>query len=809
MRPPFLTQTPTRPMLRNYVTIAVRNLWTHRGHTIINVVGLALGLAACVLLAMYVRQETSYDEFHEKAGRIYQVVTTMSRSGSVNRLASTPVPSGPEMRASFPQVERLVRLDNRTAVAKVGETSWETDVLFAGAGFFEMFSFPLVRGTPATVLNEPTSVVVTTETAKRYFGTTDVVGRRLSLQLEGTFYEFTVSGVAEPAPRTSSIPFGVVVPFAKLTQIDRTFDNPSWRTLGPQVFAQLPSPDHADRLSAQFPEFIRQHVPTDNAASTSFELLPLTQIHLTPGIHGQLVAPSRPLYAYILAGLAAFILLVAGINFVTLASGRAAGRAREIGVRKTLGAGRGQIMAQFWGEALLLCAGALVLGLLLARAALPVFSQLVDTELAATALLQPEMGLVLVGLLGLVGLLAGAYPALVLSRFEPVSVLRGRSSGSGSPRLVQGLVVLQFVLSTGLIIGTAAMWQQMDLLQSKDLGFDREHVITVDARLARGQQQPLVERMRQAASRSASIQHVTATWGELATEGALPNRLPAKSGGDQIKAHPLRAHYDVVDTFGLTLTDGRRFSPDYGRDAQGKTVLVNQALVDAFGWDDPLGKRVSMRFGVQNAEVVGVVENFHFQTLHRSIEPLVIHMPVRTAPNRLYARIAPGQTDAALDQLRAVWNETVPALPFSMSFLDATIERQYRAEQRWTRIVTWGAGFALFIACLGLFGLATLAARRRVKEIGIRKALGATATSVVRLLSVDFLKLVGVAVVLALPLAYWGVQQWLQTFAYRIELGITTVLGAAVLALSVALLAVITQTLRAAQVDPATTLRDE
>jgi putative ABC transport system permease protein len=796
-------------MLRNYFTIAARTLWTHRGHTVINGVGLALGLAACMLLALYVQQEVSYDEFHEKADRIYQVVTTMSRSGSVDRLASTPVPSGPEMRASFPQVERLVRLDEQTGVAKVGDTSWETDVLFAGAGFFEMFSFPLRRGRAKTALDDPNSVVLTTEKARTYFGSTNVVGRRLSLQLNGTFYEFTVAGVARPAPNTSSIPLGVVVPFTRLTQIDRTFKDSSWRTLGPQVFVQLPSPDHADRLSARLPEFVRQHVPKESAANTSFGLLPLTEIHLTPDVYGQLVPPSRPLYAYILAGLAAFILLIAGINFVTLATGRSAGRSREIGVRKTLGAGRGQIMTQFWGEALLLCGGAVGLGLLLTWAALPVFSRLVNADLTASALLQPEMILVMIGLLGLVGLMAGAYPAVVLSRFEPVSVLRGQASGSGSPGLVQGLVVLQFVLSIGLITGTAAMWQQMDLLRSKNLGFEQEHLVTVDARQVRSQQGTLLKRLRQAAGRSASIQHVTATWGEVATEDALPNRLPTTSGEKQIKAHPLRAHYDVVDAFALTLTEGRSFSPEYGRDARGESVLVNEALVDAFGWKDPLGKTVSMRFGVRDAEVVGVVEDFHFQTLHRPIEPLVIHMPVRTAPNRLYARIAPGQTDAALDQLRAVWNETVPALPFSALFLDATIERQYRADRRWTRIITWGAGFAIFIACLGLFGLATLAARRRVKEIGIRKALGATAASVVRRLSLDFLKPVAVAALLAMPLAYWGVQQWLQTFAYRIDLGIASFLGAAVLALGIALLAVITQTLRAARIDPATTLRDE
>jgi putative ABC transport system permease protein len=797
-------------MFKNYVTIAARTLWTHKGYTVINIVGLALGLAACVLLALYVRQETSYDTFHEKADRIVQVLDVTTREdGSTDRLAPTPVPLAEPLRTQMPQIERLVRLSEKTGVVKVDDTAWETDVLFAGTGFFEMFSFPLVRGTPETVLDAPNAAVLTTEKAQTYFGTTDVVGRRLPVRVNGTFYDVTVAGVTEPAPSTSSIPLGVVLPFAKLEQIDPVYQNPNWRTMAPLLFAELTRADQADALAAQLPRFVEQNVPEDHAQRMSIELLPLTDVHLTPDVYGQLVPPSRPLYAYILGGIATFILLIACINFVTLASGRSAGRSQEIGVRKTMGAGRGQIMAQFWGEALLLCGAALVVGLGLARIALPVFNGLVGKELSAVSLLQPEMVAVLLGLLVVVGCAAGAYPAVALSRFDPITVLRGRSERPSSPRLVRGLVVVQFVLSTGLIIGTAAMWQQMDLLQSKELGFQQEHVVHVDASLARGSTQQLVDRVRQATASSASIQHATALWSEIGTEGALPNRFPTSSGDAEIRAHALRAHYGITETLDLSLVQGRGFAPEYGGDAQGKAVLVNEALVRVFGWDDPLGKTLSVRFNVTDAQVVGVVENFHFQTLHQPVEPLVIHMRSMAPANQIYARIAPGQTDEALDHLRAAWTETVPDLPFSVSFLDAVVEQQYRSEQRWTQIVTYAAGFAVFIACLGLFGLATLAAQRRTKEIGIRKSLGATAQQMAVLLSTDFLKPVSLAVVVAIPVAYVGLHQWLHSFAYRVELGPALFVGASLLAVLIATGTVSIQAVRAARIDPAQTLRDE
>lgn len=797
-------------MLRSYLIVALRAIRKHTTHAAINVVGLALGLAVCLLIALYVRHEMAYDQFHTEADRIHQVLTVDTHeNGAQRRLAPTPIPLADALRGAFPQIEHLARLVERSGVVKSRDDAFEDDVLYADPAFFQMFSFPLVHGDPATALDAPNNVVLTTNNAERYFGTTDAVGRRLTIRLNGTVHTFTVRGVVEPAPRTSSIPLGIVVPFAKLEQIDDTFGNPDWRTLSPLVYVQLRRADPVNTWKEQLADFIDTHVSEDASAATSLDLLPLTDVHLTPNVYGQLEPTSRPLYAYILAGIAAFILLIACINFVTLAVGRSTERAREVGVRKTMGAGRWQVMAQFWGEALLLCAAALLLGLGVARLALPIFNDLVDKQLAADALLRPDMALVLIGLLGVVGLAAGGYPAAVLSRFQPVAVLRGQLPGGRPSRLVQGLVVVQFVLSIGLIAGTLVMWQQMDLLRTKDLGFQHEHVVQIDANLAQGQHRQLLERYRQLATSAPSVQHVTGAWGDIAVDDALPNRFDTRSGDQEVQAHAWRTHHDVVETLGLTLKTGRDFSPEHGADAAGETVLVNEALVQAFGWDDPIGKTLSVQHNVQDAAVVGVVEDFHFQSLRQEIGPLVLHMGPIAPANQLFARIAPGQTAEALDQLRTVWVETAPDLPFSFTFLDAAIEQQYRTDARWARIVTYAAGFALFIAGLGLFGLAALAVRQRTKEIGVRKVLGASAAHIVALLSTDFARLVGIAFVVAAPVAYWAARRWLQDFAYRIDLGPWVFLGAGALACAVALLTVGTQALRAARLDPATTLRDE
>ncbi len=787
-------------MFKNYLKIAYRNLKRNKGYAFINIAGLAVGLAVCLLMALYVRHERSYDRFHEKADRIFQVLTAFERAEQRSVLARAPVPLGETLGATFPEVERVVQLYSMNGVVRRGEKAFEEELLFATPGFFEMFSFELVRGSPATALDAPDAVVLTRETARKYFGGAGALGRRLSIRLRGTFYDFTVTGIAEAAPSTSSIRYDVLLPFGRLKSFVRSFANPNWGTLSPYIYVQLPSRAHAEVLEGKF-SVLQEQVP-ESQSGMQFRLLPLTAVHLTPGVSNPLEPTSRPAYAYILSGIALFILLIACINFTTLAVSRSARRAREVGMRKVLGAVRPQLIRQFGGEALLMSLVALLLGLALAELLLPAFSRLVDVPLSFAVWGQPVMLLVLGGLLLFVGLLAGSYPALYLSRFDPVTVLKGPFRALGKSRLTRVLVVFQFALSIFFIIGTLFMARQLDLLQTKELGFDEEQVIRFDVPFREGAR--LLGRYRNALADEPGVVRVSGSWEQLGGgDGVGFNRMPTTSGTTEMKLHAFGVAPGFLETLGIELIEGRSFSEARA----GGAVIVNEAMVRQMGWDRPLAREVSVRFTVENAPVIGVVENFHFRSLHHALTPLVMHT---SAPlTNLYVRIAPDDVPGTLATLEAAWEETAPEIPFAFTFLDEHIEQQYRADRRWARIISYAALLAVLIACLGLFGLAAFAAERRTKEIGIRKVLGASVPSIVVLLSKDFLKLVLVAFVIAAPLAYYAMSRWLEGFAYRTELGPWIFVGAGALALVIALATVSYQAIRAALANPVEALRAE
>jgi len=795
-------------MLRNYLTIALRTLWKHKTTSAINVTGLALGGAVVVLIALFVHHEWSYDAFHAKADRLVQVTHVSQFADQTSRTAMIPAPLPDVLRERAPGVERMVALKPGTVVAKQDAQSFEAEALYAEPAFFEMFSFPLVQGAPAEALRAPDGVVLTTEQARRVFGRTNVLGETLQLRLDQSFETFTVTGVAEPAPSTSSIPLSIVVPFDRLKDFDRTMQDPSWRTLSPLLYAELSGPGQTAGLERALEQIRANEMP--EAEQRRLALLPITETHLTTGIYGQLQPTSDPLYSYVLIGLAVFILGLALINFTTLSLARSADRGREVGMRKTLGARRRQVAAQFGGEALLATGISLVLSVGLALLMRPVFEQFVDQSLDASVLASGPALLAALGGWLAIGAAAGSYPALVLSGFRPITALRERAGLRHQPRLVAGLVVVQFVLAMGLVAGTFVMWQQFDLLQEKDLGFQREHVVQVDGSLLQGRDAGrLLGRMRQRAQSEASIQTVTGAWGEFALEGSLPNRFDVAADGQTVKSHAYRITPGFVETFDLQVLAGRAFEWDRPSDAR-SSVLVNRSFVEAAGWDEPLGKTLSIPIiGIRDVEVVGVVDDFHFQSLRQPIEPLMMHMQPTSPPRTLFARIAPGQTGAALDALRSAWDEIAPDLPFQHTFLDDALQAQYRSDQRWAQIITCAAGVALLIAALGLLGLALLAAQRRMREVSIRRVLGASNASVIALVARRFVALVAAAVVLAIPLAYLGVQEWLQAFAYRVDLGWAPFAGAAALVLALATATVALQVWRVTRTDPAQVLRAE
>ncbi len=545
--------------------------------------------------------------------------------------------------------------------------------------------------------------------------------------------------------------------------------------------------------------------PKENGTATrlpyGYRLQPLPAIHLDPAVAAGLTAPSDPRYSYILAAIALAILLIACINFTLLAIGRSAGRAREVGVRKAIGARRHQLLFQFWGESILLSLLALVLGLSLAELFLPTFNTLAAKDLHFDYLQNAATVGALIGLMLLVGVLAGSYPALVLSGFKPVESLRQRMRLKGSNPLTRSLVVVQFALSVFLIVGTLVMLRQLDYVQTKNLGFDEEHVVVIPTNGLPGDE--LLARFRTALGPRRDVLGVTGM-----------NNAPAHGwsregwdykGEDKV-AYTYRVESDFLDVMGVDLVAGRNFDPSRSTDSTG-AVLVNEAFVRDFGWAEPLGQRLDGFYA--EPEVVGVVRDLHLLPLRQAVEPMVLTMDPGWGMGHLLVRIAPDDLSTTLAALEATWNGVALATPFQYSFLDDDLAKQYESERRWSRIVGYGALFAVLVACLGLFGLASLTVVQRTKEIGIRKALGATATNIAALLSKDFVVLVLVGVVIAAPLAYLAAERWLEGFAYRIDLGPGVFVLAGGTALVIALVTVSAHALRAATADPVQSLRYE
>ena len=820
-------------MLRNYLKIAWRNLRRNKTYAVINVAGLALGISCCILLALFVSSEWTYDRFHEKADRIVRVNRTKPNpSGDRVTHATTPAPLASALTATFPEVEMAVRMNKSSVrIAREGD-QFGAQALFADSTFFDAFSFSMRRGNPQRALRVPKGIVLTERAARTYFGTADPMGKSITVQIVDEAIEVEVTGIVKAPPTRSSIQFDVLLPFElykyQFSSTIRTFALQRWDVPVAATFALLRRADQRDKLEAELEAFATKHFGDTTPAEGGREvrvygndtgesevrlaLQQLTDIHLDPDISPTvLTAPSDPVYSYLLAGAAVLVLLIGGINFTTLALSRSADRAREVGVRKVLGAQQGQVRRQFWGEALLTSGVALVLGLGLAALFLPTFNQLVGTELSFR--LTPSLGAGFLGVALLVGLVAGSYPALILSRFEPVSLLRGSTQIGGRSLLVRGLVVLQFTISVGLVAGTLIMSEQLNFMRS-NLGFRTEQVVRIGDLGNTSEGKTMYRPFREEVQRHPGVGQVAASLFSFFGGGGLETPI-ALGDTAQVTANVLPIDSTFVETMGIGVTQGRAFSSQRATDRQ--AVLVNEAFVRAMGWTAPVSKQITLTEGsmigrvLGTATVIGVVENFHTRSMRHRIQPVMLTSSAifGGGVGSIYVRIRPERVGETLDALRQAWTAVAPERPFQYNFLDAVVDEAYRAEQRQRAIVRYAAGFALLVACFGLFGLAALAVARRRREVGIRKALGASVLSIIALFTKDFLRLTGVAVVLAVPLTYWGAQQWLRHFAYRTELGPWFFVAGAGLVLGVSAFTVGVQAWRAARVAPATTLRDE
>ena len=800
-------------MLHNYFTIAVRALRRHLGYSAINVVGLAVGLAVCLVIALYIRHELQYDRFHGELDRIHRVVQATPAGDAFGpssvRMLDGNVRTPPGLAYALAQgiagvaQATVVNARGDQLLSRGTERIYVDRLLRADTAFFEVFDgFDVLRGDPRSALDAPGGIVLTTSLAERLFGAENPVGQPVLLENEA---EYTVTGVVADPPSTSHLQFEAIRSLAEGERGARYGGPIRWRYFGSHIYLVLDEdadPRSVERAVRDF----EQRVAPDWKDEAELRLQLLTQVHLySEGLNADIGPQGDIRYLYFFGLIGALILGIASINYMNLATARSTQRAREVAVRKTVGAGRPQLVRQFLGEAVLIAALALPVALGLAQLALPVVNDVAGTALRLSDV---PLGTGVVGALGLVvcvGLGAGSYPAFALARFRPAEVLMQTGTGStrrGSAWLRKGLVVAQFAASVALILATLVVHAQLDYVQTKQLGFDEERVITFDKEPL-GDQYPA---FKTALQQQAAVTSVSAGPPAGIGHKNMTMPVPHPETGEEQWVTSMFVDYGYIETLGLTLKHGRSFTPDRPGDVN-RSVVLSEAAVAAYGVEgNPVGQQIP--WGNQQRTVIGVVEDFHNESLHEAIQPIALALNPESTWTAM-VRLAPGATETGLDAVRATWGQFLPDRPFAFSFLDQRVEAQYRAEQRLATLFGGFAGLAVVVAVLGLVGLAAFMAQQRTKEIGIRKALGASVASIVGLLSREFVALVAVAVGLGAPVAYWAMQQWMQNFAFRARMGAGLFLAVGGAALAVILLAVGYHATRAALTDPARALRDE
>lgn len=800
-------------MFKNYIKIAFRNLRKYKVYSLINILGLAVGMACFLLIVFYIQFEQSYDEFHQNVERVYKVVRLNTRGDQVERRVNTGAPLAPLMMENLSGLEAAVRLTCfRGELIGHGEDQFiERSFFFADESVFEVFTFPLVQGDQSTALKEPFSVVLTKEMAVKYFGDENPIGKTLSYKLRDKTFDFQVTGILAEIPRNSHLNFDFLASYRSLQPIvgewflTKHWDSPT------HTYVLLEKGYEEESLERLLPEFSEKHVDKWSFTSVSHELLPLKDVYFhSPGPAIGRWGNSQ--FLFVLTLVSVFIIVIACINFMNLATARSGIRAKEIGMRKVIGAQRPQLIRQFIGESLVFSFLAVFLSVLLVRLFLPTFSHLIGEGLGINILKNPEyMGTIFLTALA-VGIVAGSYPAFFLSSFRPSTVLKGEIRSGGSVIWVRkALVVGQFVLSIALITCSLFVVQQINFIKNMDVGFNKNHVVTIPV-----QEGSVLERSELLKNRwlqNSSILSVTASSMEPGVTSQ--NGINAKARGiEDLEMGIIYVDHDFVKTLEIEIAEGRDFSTDVSTDAT-EAILMNKTALERFGWDRGVGEPMELYWKMEGkivpgyqGRVVGVLQNFYFRDLTTPMQPILVKIDPRRFQYFL-VRIRGETMKQAIDHLRKTWKEFQFEYPFEFSFLEEDMNHVYRNFENFALMTRYGTLWAILISCLGLFGLASFTVERRTKEIGIRKVLGASVTSLIGLVNKEFLRLVALATIIAWLLAYYGMLRFLQYFAYRTKIQIWVFLLAGILALLVSLLTVSFQAIKTALTNPAEALRHE
>lgn len=784
-------------MFRNMLKTGLRNIKRHKGYAVINLVGLAVGLAVCSLIFLWVQDELCYDRFHTKAERIFRVIEHEKLSNGAVLSYSQQAPElSPILQSEYPEIVKSVRYRSwGNRLVRFGEQQfYETYFSFADPEFLEVFTFPLKQGDPETALADPSGILITEKAAKKYFGNQDPLGKVLRVDNHSNF---TVTGVLENIPANSHLRFDFLAHFKSIKNFGQAVTG--WGAFYLDTYVLLAENTDYRTVNPKIKNVISEH---SEGSPFTIDLQPLTRIRLfsnkvlTPQVDGDIK------YVIIFSLIAFFILLNACINFMNLTTARSGQRAREIGMRKVVGARRKELIRQFFGEALLMSFISLVLAVVLILLLLPFFNQLAGKSLAISILGQPHIILSLLGITILAGLLSGVYPAFFLSGFQPVSVLKGAAGSSlkgGAFRRI--LVIFQFVMTTILIVGTVVVFRQLNYLRSQDLGFSKEQVMCLRLQ---GDLNTKLELLKTALEKNPSVLGTAAASTVPGRRGALLTleRWEGRDSDDRFELGIMDVDTGFLSTFQLEMVLGRFFSKEFSTDQN--SVIINEAAVRAIGMQEPLGKWL---LGPQ-LKIIGVIKDFNLRSLHHEVAPLVIGL----RPGRLrhmFIKISALNIPDTITSLKSAWNSVAPEYPFEFQFLDEHLDKLYRADRRIGNIINAFAGLALFVACLGLFGLASFVAEQRTKEIGIRKVLGASNPVIFYLLAKDFIKWIIIANLIAGPIAAFALLKYLNLYAYHTSLGPLVFLIPLLMTLVVAFMTVSWQALKAAYTDPVHSLRYE
>ena len=808
-------------MFTNYIKVSARIFLRHKLYTFINVFGLSLGIACSILIMLFVRDELTFDSFHRASDRLYRVVTdSRTTRGESNITAYQPLPLAPALKAEFPEVIRAARFSTGGAIISRGDKIFAETVLYTDPDAFSMFDIQFVSGDRSRAFQEPNDIILTESMANTFFGSENPIGQRLGVQSRKGFEEFVVAGVVKQMPSNSSLQFDFLANIRKHPNYSALKD--LWTFSNGSAFIQLAVGSSLADVQKKLPGFVTEHYAAETKGDVEvnglnkegnairIELQPLRSVHLDTRIQSSPEEQGNPAYAYILSGIALFVLAIASINFTTLAISRSVNRSKEVGMRKVLGAGRSQLMRQFLGEALLLTFVALLLGVVLAELGLPAFNHLTGKHLSMDVFSDGFLIAALAGLLVLVGCLAGSYPAFYLSRYEPVETLKGRLRTTGRGFLIDALVVFQFGLSIFLITGSVVLAQQLNLLLTKDLGYNDANVVVLTSYTGDRYQEAaaLVDRFRNKVKENPVIVSVSGTSGAF-THGEDNGTFEYR--GEKKSTYMYRVDEEYVGTLGLQFKEGRNFfSGNTHKEQNG--ILVNEAFLREMGWSEPaVGNKIETTGNnlFAGKEVIGVLKDFHFQSLREQIQPVVLFENANWPLDNILVRIEPTNVRATMAYLEKVWKDVAPGKPFDASFLNDDVQHQYESEMKWGMIIEFSSFLAIALACLGLFGLASFSIANRTKEIGIRKLLGASIGELLGHVSKEFVRLVLVANVIAWPAAYFALSKFLDDYASRIQLNAGIFLVAGGLVLAIALLTISVQVVRAALANPVDALRYE